>query len=122
MSWRQYCVIELSLQVTLEIDQAHQSSVEVLMVFWRQYCSTEPFLLITLVMNQSQQSSVEIFRVFCRQYFIIEHCLQITLEINQTHQRSVEVLSWVEDNIPSPNMPYKSHRRSIGLNIALLKY
>ena len=152
VSWRHCFIIEHSLQITLQINQSHQSSVEVLRWVGDNVSSSN-------ILDKSHYKSISLSRVllkywgeletlfhhrtfptnhitnqsvsaeFCwsievnwRHCFIIAHSLQITLQINQSHQSSVEVLRWVGDTVSSSNILDKSHYKSISLSRVLLKY
>ena len=150
--WRQFSGIEHFLQITIQINQSHQSSVEVLRWVADSFHASnisykshhKPFSLIRVLLKYwggletvfthrtfptNHITNQSVWLEFCwsigvgwRQFFSIEHFLQITLQINQSHQSSVEVLRWVGDNLLASNILYKSHYKPIRLIRVLLEY
>ena len=122
VSWTQCFIIEHPLQITLQINQSQQSSVEVLRWVGDNLSSSNISYKITLQINQSDKSSVEVLR------WVGDNVSSSNIH-NKSHYKSislsrvpVEVLRWVGDNVSSSNIHYKSHYKSISLTRVLLKY
>ena len=150
--WRQCFSIEHSLQITVQINQSHESSIEVLRwagdnvstsnIPYKSHYKSISLSIVLLkywdeleTMFQHRTSSTNhitnqlvsgefywSIEVSWRQCFRIEHPQQITLQINQSHKSSVVVLKWVGHNVSASNIPYKSHHKSIISKRVLLKY